>query len=208
MSNFGFSQLRVVNPYEVAFREARSAVGASDVLRNAQSFESLSDAIADCSLVIGTTALAHRTLQHPMVRLDRSRPLITVDSTHCALLFGSEKIGLSNEDLSYCHLVLNIPTGRENVSINLGQAVAVCLYELIREPADTAVLKQSEPAIAEELERLTSVLSDALLASGYTKRGASASTTEKIRRLIRRLTLSSEDAELLLGMLKKISRRQ
>src|SRR5262249_24781913 len=63
MSNFGFSHLRVVIPYEPAFREARSAVGAAELLKNAQEHKSIADAVADCTLVVGTTALQHRELQ-------------------------------------------------------------------------------------------------------------------------------------------------
>src|SRR5205823_8945488 len=69
MSNFGFSSLRLVNPYSVAFREARSAVGASEVLANATEYRSVADAIADCSLVVGTTAVRHRDLQQPLKTL-------------------------------------------------------------------------------------------------------------------------------------------
>ena len=207
MSNFGFSHLRVVNPYEVAFREARSAVGASAVLRQAQEYRSVPDAVGDCSLVIGTTALGHRELQHPVMRLDQSAKSISGNAGPVALLFGSEKVGLSNHDFSYCHSILHIPTSEENLSMNLGQAVAVCLYELTRTPKTAASLHQVNPATAEELDRLTDVLSEALTDSGYTKKGSRQSTTEKVRRLVRRLRLSSKDAELLLGMVRKISRR-
>ena len=70
MSNFGFAHLRVVNPYEVAFREARSAVGASAILANAEEYTSVADAVADCMLVVGTTAVRHRELHHPLRRLE------------------------------------------------------------------------------------------------------------------------------------------
>src|SRR5256885_16660264 len=66
MSNFGFRNLRVVNPYELAFREARSAVGASALLKNAKEFKSVADAVADCSLVVGTTAARNRKLDHEL----------------------------------------------------------------------------------------------------------------------------------------------
>ena len=207
MSNFGFSQLRVVNPYEVAFREARSAIRAAAVLQKAQEYKNVADAIADCSLVIGTSSLAHRESRQTALALAQSAELLSGKAVPVALLFGSEKTGLSNDDLSYCHSVLHIPTCEGNISMNLGQAVAVCLYELVRECRPAVIPTASESATAEELERLTTVLSDALVASGYTKKGALDSTTEKARRLVRRLRLSSEDADLLLGMLRKISRK-
>ena len=70
MSNFGFRHLRVVNSFEPSFREARSAVGASSVLTAAQVFHSIAEAIADCTLVVGTTAVRNRELQHPVRRLE------------------------------------------------------------------------------------------------------------------------------------------
>src|SRR3974390_2296611 len=70
MSNFGARHLRVVNPYEVAFREARSAMGGARLLQSAEVYKSLADAIADCGLVVGTTAVGHRELQHPIRRLE------------------------------------------------------------------------------------------------------------------------------------------
>src|SRR3984957_8946451 len=112
MSNFGFRRLRVVRPYEPAFREARSAVGASGLLAKAGEFKTVADAVADCSLVVGTTAVGQRTLQHDLRRLEDGASLIRkrLKSNRVALLFGSEKTGLSNEDLSHCHWLIGIPT--------------------------------------------------------------------------------------------------
>src|ERR1700694_4025800 len=134
MSNFGFPRLRLVTPYEPAFREARSAVGASKVLASAEVYETVAEAVADCALVVGTTAVRHRDLHHPLRRLKVGARLLRkhLAASPVALLFGSEKRGLSNEDLSHCHWLMRIPTCEENISMNLGQAVAVCLYEVIR----------------------------------------------------------------------------
>jgi TrmH family RNA methyltransferase len=214
MSNFGCFQLRVVNPYELAFREARSAVGASPLLASAEEFQSVAEAIADCSLVVGTTSVGQRELQHPVKRLEQAARLIRkrLAGSRVALLFGSEKRGLSNEDLSHCHWLLRIPTREEHRSMNLGQAVAVCLYELARDPKTAVSLEKHTAATASDLERITSVLLDALRASGYLKspaanspkRRSAAPTDEKIRRLVHRLNLSSTDAELTLGILRQI----
>ena len=232
MSNFGFRHLRVVNPYEAAFREARSAVGASELLRSAEEYASVGEAVADCALVVGTTAGRDRGLQHPLRRLDDGARLIgkRLASGPVALLFGSEKRGLSNQDLSHCHWLLHVPTCAEHISMNLGQAVAVCLYELACEleggskpekvtaerslkksknaqRARNAKLAQQEktgPATAGELERITEALQEALGASGYLNSTPSASTQEKLRRQVRRLNLSAGDAEIWLGMLRQI----
>ncbi len=199
MSNFGFGRLRLVNPYHVAFQEARSAVHAHQILRDAEEFPSLADAIADCSLVVGTTSLGHRELQHTLRAVEYGGRLIRkrLAGAPVALLFGSEKFGLSNEDMSYCHWLLRIGT---EGSMNLGQAVAVCLYELVRNPIP---LKPDprKPATAEELDRLTALLTEVLEKSGYVHtEGADA----KIRRLVRRMELAGHDAEIWLGMIRQI----
>lgn len=204
MSNFGFSHLRVVNPYEVAFREARSAVGAATVLTHAKEFKTVADAIADCSLVVGTTALGHRELRHPLRRLEQGATLIRrrLASGRVALLFGSEKVGLSNRDLSHCHWLMRIPTRDEHGSMNLGQAAAVCLYELIRGGKLSERKEKEKPAAAAELERITAMLLDALRVSGFLKPGAASE--DKVRRLVRHLNVPADDAPLWLGMLHQI----
>jgi TrmH family RNA methyltransferase len=199
MNNFGFHRLRLVNPYEVAFQEARSAVNAHKILRDAQEFPTLAEAIADCNLVVGTTALGHRELQHALRPLEYAGKMIRkrLAAAPVALLFGSEKFGLSNEDMSYCHWLLRIGT---EGSMNLGQAVAVCLYELVRNPAPPKP-DQRKSANAEDLDRLTRLLKDVLEKSGYVH---SEGADTKIRRLVRRLNLAGHDAEIWLGMIRQI----
>jgi TrmH family RNA methyltransferase len=206
MSNFGFLRLRVVNPYEVAFREARSAMGAAELLASAEEYMSVAEAVADCALVVGTTSIQHRDLQHPIRRLDQGATLIRKQmmSAPVALLFGSEKFGLSNDELSHCHWLLNIPTRDEHVSMNLGQAVAVALYELVRDLKAVEPPKISQSAAAGHVERVTLSLLEALSLSGYATPATLAATEEKLRRMLRRMNLSGRDAELWLGMLRQI----
>jgi TrmH family RNA methyltransferase len=206
ISNFGFHRLRVVNPFDLAFREARSGVGAYEVLANAQEYTSVAEAVADCALVVGTTAARHRHLQQSLRPLTKAGGLIKkqLQSRAVALLFGSEKVGLSKEDFSHCHWLIHIPTQRQHLSMNLGQAVAVCLYELVRSTNRRASGQDSNSATAGEAERITTILLETLRASGYIKPGSGASTEEKVRRLVRRLNLQSTDAEVLLGMLRQI----
>jgi TrmH family RNA methyltransferase len=206
MSNFGFRHLSVVNPYEPSYREARSAIGAADVLANAQQFKSVAEAVADCTLVVGTTAVRQRELQHPLRRLEAAARLIRkrISSSRVALLFGSEKFGLSNEDLSHCHWLLHIPTHEKNISMNLGQAVAVCLYELIRAPKSAHGTVKVPPASAAEVERITQMLLEALKASGYLGRRRVADAEPRIRRLVRRLNLPARDAVIWQGILRQL----
>jgi TrmH family RNA methyltransferase len=207
MSNFGVSDLRLVNPYEVAFREAKSAVKSHYVLKAAREFDSLAEAVADCALVVGTTSKGPRVLEHPLRRLEMGGRMIAkkLASTPVALVFGSEKFGLSNDEMSHCHWLMRIPSREEHGSMNLGQAVAVCLYEIVRNPAAAKVAPDPKrSATAEEAERVTQLLEEILDRSGYVHARVAESTRLKIRRLIRRMDLSAHDAEVWLGMLRQI----
>lgn len=195
MSNFGFFDLRLVKAYDVAYQEARSAVGAEELLREARNYASLAEAVADRSIVIGTTSGDRRDLAMPLHPL----PDLPAIPAGAAILFGSEKFGLSRDDLAYCHWLVRIPARDEHGSMNLGQAVAVVLYELIRKergPADAG-----RRAAQESLVRLESLLSEVLTASGY---GLSPSTVLKLRRMIRRLDLTPADADMWQGMFRQV----
>jgi tRNA C32,U32 (ribose-2'-O)-methylase TrmJ len=111
---------------------------------------------------------------------------------------------LSNEDLSHCHWLMRIPTCQEHISMNLGQAVAVCLYELVRDAKLPHQVVRREPATAGEVERITVALLDVLHLSGYLKPGSAAFTEGKVRRLIRRLSVPACDSEVWLGILRQI----
>jgi TrmH family RNA methyltransferase len=213
MSNFGAHRLRLVNAYAPGFREARSAVGASELLEQADEYKTVAEAVADCALVVGTTAVRNRVLQQPVELLDEragTKIRLRLQTERVALLFGSEKIGLTNRDFSHCHWLLNIPTAQQNISMNLGQAVAVCLYELARttlarttslRPATT---EDAMPATAGAAEQITEGLLEALRISGYVKPGTEAMFEKKARRLILRFKLEAYDAKLLLGMMRQI----
>jgi TrmH family RNA methyltransferase len=215
MSNFGFLHLRVVHPYDVAFREAKSAVDAEPVLAEAEEFENVAAAVADCSLVVGTTGDPQRNSKDPISRLETSAEAIRDRlraGSRVALLFGSEKVGLSNRDLSHCQILLRIPTRTEHPSMNLGQSVAITLYELVRQSqsestaADPAAEAAAPPpfATAEERERMIEVLLDSLSLSGFGPRGPGPSLEEKLRRLVRHLDLTQPDLQEWLGLLRHI----
>ena len=148
MFNFGFSRLRLVNPYEVAFREARSAIGAHEILQSAEEFPSVAEAVADCALVVGTTSLGTGRSTTRSTGLEKGAPLILeqLQAAPVALLFGSEKFGLGNEDMAHCHWLLRIATADQEHSMNLGQAVAVCLYELSRGALDPPPRHHARPS--------------------------------------------------------------
>jgi len=166
--------------------------------------------VADCPLVVGTTSVGDRELHHPVRRLEDGARIIRkrLRTNPVALLFGSEKIGLTNESFSHCNWLMRIPTREEHRSVNLGQAVAICMCELARnsKPAKRATPAGKEKAAtAGEIERIVPVMLEALRNTSYFKPPETLHSEEKLRRLIRRLNLSAADAEILLGMLRQIA---
>ncbi|HEU5342500.1 TrmJ/YjtD family RNA methyltransferase [Edaphobacter sp.] len=212
--DFGFRHLRIVSDYTVPFATARSAVDASEVLSDARTFASVVDAVADCTLVVGTTAVGERALQHPLRTLQQAAPLIHSEMARedlggrVAMLFGSEKTGLSNEELSHCNWLLTIPMQQyedaRHPSMNLGQAVAVCLYELFRHSGESLAEVDDPAATAGERERLVTLLTEVLRTSGYIKRHPANCTEEQLRRLVMRMGVSTGDAPVWMGILRQV----
>ena len=210
MHGFGFADLRLVNEYSVALEKARSAVDASSILAGAKEFPSVEDAVADCTLVVGTTAVGERKKEHPLYTLAEGAPSLrsTLVNSHVALLFGSEKTGLSNDALSHCHWLITIPMhpspGLRHASMNLGQAAAVCLYELIRQ-TDTPALNGPQPmALAQDLERLTKLAGEMLASIGYARRRPASADPAAVRRMVRRMNLNQADTRRLIGIFRQL----
>ena len=210
MHGFGFTDLRLVNEYSVSLEKARSAIDASDILAKAREFVTVADAVADCNLVAGTTAVGERKQDHPLYTLAEAGGLIrsTLGTARVALLFGSEKTGLSNDALSHCNWLMTIPMhpspGLRHASMNLGQAAAVCLYELIRQ-ADTSAHCEMQPAAqAEDLERVTELLAQMLASIGYARRRPASADPIAVRRMVRRLNLNQSDARKWIGILRQL----
>ena len=218
MYDFGFSSLRVVNEFPVPFEAARSAVDASEVLAGATLYANLAEAVADCTLIVGTTSVGERDLQHELLPLAQAAPRIRAelqrdDASRVALLFGSEKTGLSNEELSHCNWLLTIPMctheDARHPSMNLGQAVAVCLYDLVREqqdpnPADKAVIHSAAPNGA-NLERITELLQQVMEKTGYDHRLYPHNCDPaQVRRLVHRIGIDAVDAPVWMGILRQI----
>jgi TrmH family RNA methyltransferase len=204
MANFGQEDLRVVNPYEPAFREAVSAVGGAHVLQAARVFPGMAEAVGDCSLVVGTTAAQKRELQVPIELVSAGMPALREHPGRVALVFGSEKFGLSNDDMSFCHTLLRIPTAPGTPSMNLGQAVAVCLYEYTRSEDAPPVRREADSVEGAEVEQMVQMLLEVLQESGYTNRITAVSTEQKIRRWVRRMQLGRRDVPLMLGILRQV----
>lgn len=226
MANFGFQDLMVVRPHAPVWQETRSAVGAEEIVKSARAVEDLREAVADRTVVVGTTSGARRNFDRDLISLAEFPQWLRKRSqlTRAALLFGSEKTGLSNEHLSFCHALVRIPTVPGCPSMNLGQAVAVCCYELARlggqarhggmaragvvaSRVPTVRIHHSEPANLQSLlhvfERAERVLDDC----GYLRPKSRAATLVKMRRLLLDLGLTNNDAKILGGILAQIEWR-
>jgi len=211
MANFGLRELVVVKPYGPVWQETRSAVGAEEILKSARAVEKLEEAIGDANWVVGTTTGSRRTLDRHLIPLtDFARWLRRRKARgRAALLFGSEKTGLSNEHLSYCHGLVRIPTAVHCPSMNLGQAVALFCYELARSgalsvPLPLPKVDRSQPANAQSLEHVLERAARVLGQAGYFKPKTRASQLIKLRRFLLDLGLSSNDAHVLGGVLAQI----
>jgi TrmH family RNA methyltransferase len=222
MRDFGFSDLRFVNDYIVPFEAAqlqatKSAVGAADVMRDARAFPSVADALADRTLSVGTTAIGGRQLSRTVLTLaeaaqDIIKHLAKADS-RVALVFGSEKTGLTNEQLSHCQILVNIPmfapSDARHLSMNLGQAVAVCLYELGRGGFEDA---RDLPAVtetqitADARERLTQLLIDAMDATDYSRRFPANAREHIVRQLAIQLGTNQDEVVTWMGFLRQVLR--
>ena len=221
MANFGFSQLAVVAPYAPHWREARSAVGAPDLLAAAAQSSTLAEAVANCTLVVGTGTLTYRKPEQKVIALPDLAPIAAGETKRggrIALVFGPENHGLTREDLSLCRLLVEIPTDPRQPSMNLGQAVAVCLYELASRaslPPSAAIeglpklaakgdAAQSPAASSGDLELLARVVEEALIAANYSPPSMQAANRHDLRLLLRRLDPNRRDTRRILGLFRRI----
>jgi TrmH family RNA methyltransferase len=239
MANFGFRELVVVNPYQPTWQETRSAVGAEEVVRSARAVPTLIDAIGDTALAVATTSGSRRHLTRELIPLGkltawldncRARHLETrrlssalkrvrsavrrtlamkPRALRAALLFGSEKTGLSNEEMTYCHALVRIPTSPDCPSMNLGQAVAVSCYELTRQglasrPLPGARIHRSDPATLQSLERIFERAVRVLHEAGYLQPKSRQAAILKLRQFLLDIGLTNYEARILGGVLAQI----
>lgn len=211
MANFGFTQLAVVAPYAPHWREAKSAVGAPELLAGARETTTLAEAVADCTLVAGTGTLTYRKPEQLAVPLPSLGPLIQQElegGGRIAVVFGPEKHGLTREDLAHCHRLVEIPTDARQPSMNLGQAVAVCLYGLATQGWQTAADAETgaagSAARADELERLAGLVDEVMDAAVYSPAVMRAANRHDLRLLLRRLRPDSHDTRRMMGLFRRI----
>jgi TrmH family RNA methyltransferase len=220
MANFGLERLTVVAPFAPMWREAKSAVGAPNLLVSARETATLAEAVTECTLVAGTGTLTYRKPEQRVVSLPDLAPLVGRElqrGGRVAMVFGSEKHGMTREDLAHCHILVEIPTDDRQPSMNLGQAVAVCLYELsVRAHGDpiAASGESEEPAgansaegsaaVSGRLDLLAGVVEETMRAAGYSPRSMQAANRHDLRLLLRRIALSEHDSRRILGLFRRI----
>lgn len=135
MANFGFNDLRIVNPFMPSWEDAHAAIKAENIINNARLFSSLEEAVKDRNLVFALTCLDKRRAKIkdivplPQINGYLNNNYGTFKNIDAAIVFGQEKRGLTNEEISLSNAVINIPTAKEQPSMNLAQAVTVCCYE-------------------------------------------------------------------------------
>ena len=212
LANFGISEMAVVAPFEPTWHEARtSAVGGETVIAAARSLPTLLDATADATLVLGTTTGSRRNLGREVLTLPELATWLRRRKARgkAALVFGSEKTGLSNDDMTGCHALVRIPTAPDCPSMNLGQAVAVCAYELTRAgvialPAAEIIAHRSEPANQQMIEHTFANIVRVLDGSGYFHPGSRPVMLLKLRRTLLDLNLTCNDVRVLGGVLSQV----
>jgi len=208
MKNMCLDQLCLVNPKEFPSAVATArASGADDVLANAKVYSSLSDAVADCSIVVGASARL-RSVEWPLLNPRECAELVEREATEApvAVVFGRENSGLTNEELDKCHYLVHIPTNPDYQSLNIAAAVQVISYEihlqlLVGTGSDESSSAVAERATTKELEGFFTHLETALTEIGFLKPPSCQKLLRRLRRLYNRAALDKTDVNILRGVL-------
>lgn len=209
MDNMGFCDLALVAPRNtVDWDEARMmACHATEILDSRTTVGSLAEALSDCALVFGTTCRTGLYRQH--VRSPREWAPKVIEAAHCgrvALVLGREDNGLSNEELALCTHLVRIPTAARNVSLNVAQAAAVCLYEIFVASGAYEPPREKSPEASSALrERMFAIWRKALLDIGFMEEDKADHMMLALRRILSRGSLTEDDVRILMGMAKQSS---
>ena len=201
MKNMGLSRLVVVNGCSPLHPNAyKLASGAEDILERAEEFSTLREAIPEMGCVVGTTSRGgkeRRPFLTPETLAKRLMPLSLKNSI--GLVFGSEKEGLTNEELSLCNLYVRIPSMESFASLNLAQAVMVLCYELFQ--ASLEIPKQPiQLAQAEQLERMLEHMEKTLIQIGFLDSNHPKRIIRVLRRLFGRSQMDEREVQILQGI--------
>ncbi|MNT29888.1 tRNA (cytidine/uridine-2'-O-)-methyltransferase TrmJ [compost metagenome] len=213
MKTMGLTNLWLVNPLVKPDSQAIAlAAGASDVIGNAQIVDTLDEALAGCSLVVGTSARS-RTLPWPMLdpRECGLKSVAEAQQAPIALVFGRERVGLTNDELQKCHYHVAIAANPEYSSLNLAMAVQVIAYEVrmawLATQEKGVTPEQEEDAaypLVDDLERFYEHLEQTLLTTGFIRASHPGQVMNKLRRLFTRARPETQELNILRGMLASI----
>lgn len=209
MKTMGLTKLCLVSPADFPHHKAdEMASGASDILKEAIVMESLDEAIADCSLVVGTSARM-RTIPWPLVTPNEMALKIKEEhaDNQIAILFGREQSGLNNQELERCHLHVQIPANPNYSSLNLAAAVQIISYELnLMSLNKISNVKDWDYRLANanEMEMFFKHLQDVLIAVDFLKMNAPRKLMTRLRRLFLRARPDIMEINMLRGMLSAV----
>jgi TrmH family RNA methyltransferase len=213
MKNMGLTELHLVRPRFFPNSDATArASGAEDLLEQARVHEEFEAAIADCGLVVGTSA-RQRHLPWDLIEPREAAPEIVAASRtgNAALVFGSERFGLTNVELARCNLMVTIPANPIYSSLNLAMAVQVMAYEvwLCARPQASPVPSRDVPlASADELSRLYAHLEQVLEEIDFRDRTGGGHLMARIRRVFNRARLDQNETNILRGILTAVQSRR
>jgi len=207
MKTMQLGRLALVTPNDYPSAEATSrASGADDVLARAQVCETVEEAIADCQLVLGTSARL-RSLRWPQLNPRESAERVAQEAGEgsIAILFGRERTGLTNEELALCHFLVNIPANPEYSSLNIAAAVQIISYELMmqgRVEPQTQVEELGElPVEQAEMERLYGHFESALVDLDFLDPENPKHLMLRLRRLFNRVRMTRNEVNIMRGIL-------
>ncbi len=205
MKNMGLSRLVIIDGCSPLHRDAyKLASGAEEILERAEEFPTLEEAMGDFGRVVGMTSRGGRgreALLEPGALMKKLTPLS--HTTSIGLVFGSEKDGLTNEELSLCHLDVRIPSSQDFPSLNLAQAVMVICYEAFR--ASGRIPKHvSEIASAADLERMFRQMEETLLRIEFLNPKNPKRVMKVLRRLFARSRMDEREVQILHGIWSKL----
>jgi TrmH family RNA methyltransferase len=212
MKNMGLSDLALVSPKIFPSDQATArAAGADDILRTAVIYERVTDAIADCRLVVGASARL-RSIPWPQVTPRECADLVSAQApeSRAAILFGREHSGLTNEEMELCHFLLHIPCNPDFSSLNVAAAVQIVAYELLlaRQSAPASAGMSELLASSQELESFYGHLEKMLWEVGFLhERRSGESTMRRLRRIFNRSRIESKEIHLLRGILSTVQFR-
>ena len=209
MNNMGLKELVLVKPCDYQSHEARKmASGCNETLLNAVLFESVREAVADAGFVVGMTCRTGKYRRNIVDVDGLTEKLASVsDKNRVALLFGTERTGLANDEIALCDLLVSIPTSSLNRSLNLSQAVLLVCYEIFKKSKERLDNREKEPvdlATSEELEMMYDHMEDVFREIGYTNPQNPGHIMMTIRGIFARADLDSRDVRILRGMVGKM----